>query len=51
MINARDQNYSETLSQIWELYDLIDRLEKNMYSQLPQGISNEFAFTKEAFIN
>jgi len=51
MLDARDQNYSETLSQISELQDLIGRLEKNISVQLPQGISNEFISTKEVFMN
>lgn len=51
MIDTRNQNYSETLSQIEELQDLVDRLEKNISLQLPQGISNEFSSTKEVFIN
>jgi hypothetical protein len=51
MIDASNQNYSETLSQISELYDLVDEFEKKFYSQLPQGISNEITSTKEAFLN
>lgn len=51
MIDTKNQNYSETLSQIEELQDLVDRLEKNISLQLPQGISNEFSSTKEAFMN
>ena len=51
MIDTRNQNYSETLSQIGELYELIDKLEKNFYSQLPQGISNEVTSAKEAYID
>ena len=51
MIDASNQNYSETLSQISELYGLVDELEKKFYSQLPQGISNEIISAKEVFIN
>lgn len=51
MIDESNQNYSETLSQISELYDLVDELEKKFYSQLPQGISNEITSAKEVFIN
>ena len=51
MINASNQNYSEILSQIAELQDLIVGLDKNISTQLPQGISNKFTSTKDAFMN
>ena len=51
MIDASNLNYSETLSQIGELYELIEKLEKNFYSQLPQGVSNKLTSAKDAFIN
>ena len=51
MVNTNNQNYSETLSQIGELYELIDKLEKKFYSQLPQGVSNEITSSKDVFLN
>ena len=51
MINTRNQNYSETLSQIAELQDLVDMLEKNISLQLPQGVANKFVSTKDKFIS
>ncbi len=51
MIDTRNQNYSETLSQIAELQDLVDRLEKNISLQLPQGVANELVSAKDKFIN
>ncbi|OHA53945.1 MAG: hypothetical protein A2Z62_01330 [Candidatus Terrybacteria bacterium RIFCSPLOWO2_02_42_20] len=51
MIDTRNQNYSETLSQIAELQDLVDMLEKNISLQLPQGVVNKFISTKNKFIN
>ena len=51
MIDTRDQNYSETLSQITELHDLIGVLEKNVSLQLPQGIANELISSKDEFMN
>lgn len=51
MIDTRNQNYSETLSQIAELQDLVDRIEKNISLQLPQGIANEIVSVKGKFIN
>ncbi|MEK7655063.1 MAG: hypothetical protein AAB386_00045 [Patescibacteria group bacterium] len=51
MIDTRNQNYSETLSQIAELQDLVGRLEKNISLQLPQGVANELVSAKDKFIN
>ncbi|PIR46808.1 MAG: hypothetical protein COV07_02395 [Candidatus Vogelbacteria bacterium CG10_big_fil_rev_8_21_14_0_10_45_14] len=51
MIDTRNQNYSETLLQIAKLQDLVDMLEKNIFSQLPQGVANKFISTKDKFIN
>lgn len=51
MINASNLNYQETISQIDELKSLIEKLEKNVSSQLPQGITNEFISTKNDFLN
>lgn len=51
MIDTRNQNYSETLSQIAELHDLVSVLEKNVSLQLPQGITNEFSSSKNKFMN
>lgn len=51
MIDARNQNYQKTISQIGELKFLIEKLEKNVLLQLPQGIANEFISTKNSFVN
>lgn len=51
MIDARNPNYSETISQIGELKFLIEKLEKNVSLQLPQGVANEFISTKNNFVN
>lgn len=41
MIDARNNNYLETLLQTEELTDLLTKFEANVSQQLPQGISNE----------
>ena len=51
MIDTRNQNYLETLSQIAALQDLISVLEKNISLQLPQGVANEFSSSKNEFMN
>ncbi len=51
MIDVSKQNYTETLSQIGELCELIEKLEKKFYLQLPQEISNKATSTKDVFIN
>ena len=51
MIDTRNQNYSETLSQMAELQDLISALEKNISLQLPQGVTDKFISSKEKFMN
>ena len=51
MIDTRNLNYQETISQIEELKNLIAKLEKNVSLQLPQGVTNEFISTKNSFIN
>ena len=44
-------NYAETLLQIGELRSIIERLEANFNSQIPQGITNEFLIAKDMFLN
>jgi hypothetical protein len=51
MIDARNPNYQETIFQIGELKFLIEKLEKNVLLQLPQGITNKFISTKNSFVN
>lgn len=51
MIDTRNQNYFETLLQIAELQDLIYTLEKNISSQLPQGVVSGFITNKEKFMH
>ena len=51
MIDTRNQNYSETLSQMAELQDLISALEKNISLQLPLGVTDKFISSKEKFMN
>jgi len=51
MIDTRNLNYTETLSQIEELKDLISKTEKNVSSQLPQGVASEFILRKNMFMN
>ncbi len=51
MIDARKPNYSETVDQTQELIFLIEKLEKNVLFQLPQGIANNFIATKNIFLN
>lgn len=51
MINTSNPNYSETLSKIGELKDLIEELEEKFSCQVPQGITNEFALAKKDFLN
>ena len=51
MIDASNPNYSETLSQIGELKDLIEELEGKFLWQIPHGITNELTFAKKGFLN
>ena len=51
MIDSRKPNYSETLAQIEELRCLIEKLERNVSSQLPQNITDKFLTTKNKFFN
>lgn len=51
MVDARYQNYSETIQQIEELRQVLKKLEKNIISQLPQGISSKFISTEYDFLN
>mgnify|MGYP001588032693 CR=1 FL=1 len=51
MIDASNPNYSETLSLIDELKSLLEKLEKNVLFQVPQGVSDEFISTKNSFLN
>jgi len=51
MIDASNPNYSETLSKIGELKDLIDYLEVKFLQQVPQGITNELTLVKNDFLN
>lgn len=51
MIDASKPNYSETSLQIEELISLVEKLEKNILFQIPQGITNEFIATKNEFLN
>ena len=47
----RNQNYGETLDQAEELRLLIDKLEKNVCLQLPQGVANKFVSAKNDLVN
>ena len=51
MIDSSNPNYSETLSKIGELKDLIDYLEVKFLQQVPQGITNELTLVKNDFLN
>lgn len=51
MIDARKPNYLETILQIEELKFLVEKLEKNLWSQVPQGITDKFSATKNEFLN
>ena len=51
MIDARKQNYSETILQAEELKSLIEKLERNVSFQAPQGITDKFVATKNKFLN
>ncbi|MCR4264460.1 MAG: hypothetical protein NUV98_07150 [Candidatus Roizmanbacteria bacterium] len=51
MINASRPNYSETLSKIEELKDLVEELEEKFSWQVPQGITNELTLAKKDFLN
>jgi hypothetical protein len=44
-------NYTDTLLKIEELKSLIIELEKNIYNQIPQGITKEFDESKKDFLN
>lgn len=51
MIDASNPNYSETLSKIEELKDLIEELEEKFSRQVPQGITNKLTLAKKDFLN
>lgn len=51
MIDARKPNYMETIIYIEELKYLVEKLEKNILFQLPQGVADEFVATKNKFFN
>ncbi len=51
MVDARKPNYLETILQIEDLMFLIEKIEKNILSQLPQGITKEFLATKKEFFD
>ncbi len=51
MIDASKPNYLETTLKIEELRFLLEKLEKNILFQIPQGITNKFISTKNEFLN
>lgn len=51
MVDAREPNYSVTISQIEELKLLLARLEESFSLQLPQGITNKFLTAKDKILN
>jgi hypothetical protein len=44
-------NYLETLEKIDMLKECIEGIEKNIYDQIPQGVTDKFDQTKIPFIN
>lgn len=51
MIDVRNPNYADTLLQIDELKSSIEKLEKNLYFQIPQGLNDKFASSKNTLLN
>ena len=50
MIDASNPNYLETVLKIEELRSLLEKLEKNILLQIPQGITDEFIATKDKLL-
>jgi len=51
MIDCRNLNYEETLQQISQLKEDIERLEKNIHEQVPWGLAEKFVSRKLPFLN
>lgn len=51
MIDASNPNYVDTLLQIDELRFSIERIEKNLSNQIPQGLNDKFVSSKNALMN
>jgi len=51
VIDHSRPDYGETLSQIGELKDMIENVEKNLVSQVSQDIVNPFVIAKDRFVD
>ena len=49
MIDARFPNYTKTLVQLEKLRLLIEKLDRNIDDQIPQGLTKEFFLSKDDF--
>lgn len=50
-MNTDNKGYLDTLEKISLLKSSIQEIDDNIYSQIPQGIVNEFDKSKDVFLN